>query len=174
MVPESCGQCGKGGREELLSLAVGSTSLWKRGEGAVMLRAGKDQIWCKTWGTCLMTLALLKEVVGWRKESGLWNSAPPPPSSPRGPRGPAGRGAPEEGGGRGGRLDCPSALSLLLWDAEPGRGPRRDPDLGVHAQVSRGRVDPRAPRVAGARQVPVASPPGTSLPGTQPPCHSRN
>lgn len=82
MVPESCGQCGKGGREELLSLAVGSTSLWKRGEGAVMLRAGKDQIWCKTWGTCLMTLALLKEVVGQRKESGLWNSAPPPPSFP--------------------------------------------------------------------------------------------
>lgn len=42
MVPGGCGQCGKGGREELLPLAVGSTSVWKRGEGAVMLRAGKE------------------------------------------------------------------------------------------------------------------------------------
>lgn len=38
-VPESCGQCGTGGREQLLPLAVGSTSIWERRPGEV----GKGQ-----------------------------------------------------------------------------------------------------------------------------------
>lgn len=42
----------------------------------------RDQIGCKTWGTCLLILTLSKEVVGQRKKCGLWNSAPPPPSFP--------------------------------------------------------------------------------------------
>lgn len=58
-----------------------------------------------------------------QKVSGAVRALRPSPSlPPRGRRGPAGRGGPEEGGGRGGRLGCPSALSLLLWEAEPGRG----------------------------------------------------
>lgn len=44
-----------------------------------------------------------------------------PPSLPSGSAGSQPGGGPEEGGGRGGRLGCPSALSLL-WEAEPGRG----------------------------------------------------
>lgn len=54
----------------------------ERGRGNDADSRERGQIWCKTWGTCLMTLTLSKEVVGQRKECGLWNSAPPPSSFP--------------------------------------------------------------------------------------------
>lgn len=49
----------------------------ERGRGNDADSREEVQIWCKTWGTCLMTLTLSKEVVGQRKECGLWNSASP-------------------------------------------------------------------------------------------------
>lgn len=92
------------------------------------------------------------------------------------PGGSGGRGvgeAPEEGGGRGGGLACPTALSLLLWAAEPearlAPGPRpRSP----RPSPLRPSGSPKA-KLAGGRQVPVA-PPGISASWDPAPCLLRN